>query len=166
MIVLSENFRALFYAPFYAAHAIGAYEAERVEVALRDSPDPARTAADLRGGRHKELWLIDHGACLYFHHNWQNITEQAIRTFVLVKDHVLLPQATQLHAVDEAFRIILTNDRIHSIVNLIPDERLAMDTFFATTDLHRQAYIQFLETRLANTNIFVKEAQHAATSLI
>ena len=115
---------------------------------------------------HKELWLIDHGACLYFHHNWQNITEQAIRAFVLVKDHVLLLQATQLDVVDEAFRIILTNDRIHSIVNLIPDEWLAMDTFFATNDLHRQAYIQFLETRLANTNIFVKEAQHAATSLI
>ena len=108
-------------------------------------------------------WLIDHGACLYFHHNWQNIAEQAIRAFVLVKDHVL--QATQLDAVDEAFRIILTNDRIDSIVNLIPDEWLAMDTFFATTDLHRQAYIQFLETRLANTNIIVKEAQHAATSL-
>ena len=115
---------------------------------------------------HKELWLIDHGACLYFHHNWQNIAEQAIRPFVLVKDHVLLPQATELAAADEAFRMILTNDRIHSIVNLIPDEWLAMDTFFATTDLHRQAYIQFLETRLANTNIFVKEAQHAATSLI
>ncbi len=46
MITLSENFRALFYAPFYAAHAIGAYEAEKVEVALRDSPDPARTAAE------------------------------------------------------------------------------------------------------------------------
>ena len=103
---------------------------------------------------------------MYFHHNWQNITEQAIRAFVLVKDHVLLPQATQLDAVDEAFRIILTNDRIHLIVNLITDEWLAMDTFFATTNLHRHAYIQFLETRLANTNIFVKEAQHAATSLI
>ncbi len=56
MITLSENFRALFYAPFYAAHAIGAYEAEKVEVALRDSPDPARTAADLRAGRIDVMW--------------------------------------------------------------------------------------------------------------
>ena len=68
MIVLSENFRALFYAPFYAAHAIGAYEAERVEVALRDSPDPARTAADLRSGRIDAMWggplrvLLTHAA--------------------------------------------------------------------------------------------------------
>lgn len=56
MITLSENFRALFYAPFYAAHAIGAYAAEHVEVALRPSPDPAATAADLRAGRIDVMW--------------------------------------------------------------------------------------------------------------
>jgi NitT/TauT family transport system substrate-binding protein len=68
MITLSENFRALFYTPFYAAHAIGAYEAEEVEVRLRDSPDPARTAADLRAGRIDVMWggplrvLLTHAA--------------------------------------------------------------------------------------------------------
>jgi NitT/TauT family transport system substrate-binding protein len=68
MITLSENFRALFYSPFYAAHAIGAYEAENVEVELRDSPDPARTAADLRAGRIDVMWggplrvLLTHAA--------------------------------------------------------------------------------------------------------
>jgi NitT/TauT family transport system substrate-binding protein len=56
MITLSENFRALFYAPFYAAHAIGAYQAERVDVHLRDSGDPAATAADLRAGRIDVMW--------------------------------------------------------------------------------------------------------------
>jgi NitT/TauT family transport system substrate-binding protein len=68
MITLSENFRALFYTPFYAAHAIGAYEAEKVEVRLRESPDPARTAADLRAGRIDVMWggplrvLLTHAA--------------------------------------------------------------------------------------------------------
>ncbi len=68
MITLSENFRALFYTPFYAAHAIGAYEAEQVEVRLRESPDPARTAADLRAGRVDVMWggplrvLLTHAA--------------------------------------------------------------------------------------------------------
>ncbi len=56
MITLSENFRALFYAPFYATFAIGAFEAEGVEVTLRESPDPARTAADLRAGRVDVMW--------------------------------------------------------------------------------------------------------------
>ena len=56
MIVLSENFRALFYAPFYAAHAIGAYAGEGVQVELRNSPSPAQTAADLRAGRVDVMW--------------------------------------------------------------------------------------------------------------
>ena len=56
MLTLSENFRALFYAPFYAAFAIGAYAAEGVEVTLRPSPDPASTSADLLAGRVDAMW--------------------------------------------------------------------------------------------------------------
>jgi NitT/TauT family transport system substrate-binding protein len=55
-IRLSENFRALFYAPFYAAHAIGAYQAEGVEVVLLPSPDPAKTAAALQTGEIDVMW--------------------------------------------------------------------------------------------------------------
>jgi hypothetical protein len=115
---------------------------------------------------HKELWLIDHGACLYFHHNPQHWQQQALRPFTLIKDHVLLPQATQLEAVDAAFHTILTNQKIKAIVYLIPDDWLVGDTNFQSADEHRQMYVQFLETRLANSQIFVKEAQHAANALI
>jgi NitT/TauT family transport system substrate-binding protein len=55
-IRLSENFRALFYAPFYAAHAIGAYQSEGVDVSLQSSSDPARTAAALRAGEIDVMW--------------------------------------------------------------------------------------------------------------
>jgi NitT/TauT family transport system substrate-binding protein len=55
-IRLSENFRALFYAPFYAAHAIGAYAAEGVEVELISSTDPSRTSAALRAGEIDVMW--------------------------------------------------------------------------------------------------------------
>src|SRR3954471_7304801 len=55
-IRLSENFRALFYAPFYAAHAIGAYDAEGVAVELVHSPDPASTAMALRRGEVDVMW--------------------------------------------------------------------------------------------------------------
>jgi len=89
-----------------------------------------------------------------------------MRPFTLIKDHVLLPGATELEAVDETFHSVLSNELIRSIVNLIPDEWLPVDTFFESTAEHRQAYVQFLETRLANSNIFVKEAQYAAKSLI
>jgi NitT/TauT family transport system substrate-binding protein len=55
-VVLYENFRALFYAPFYAAHAIGAYGAAGVDVALHPSPDPASTAASLGAGTADVMW--------------------------------------------------------------------------------------------------------------
>lgn len=115
---------------------------------------------------HKELWLIDHGACLYFHHNWQNWEEQALRPFVLIKDHVLLPQASQLGEADAEFHRLLTNEHIHSIVQLIPDEWLITDNSFETIAQHREVYIRFLENRFANSQIFLKEAQHAGKSLI
>jgi hypothetical protein len=115
---------------------------------------------------HKELWLIDHGAALYFHHSWQNWEEKAVQPFTLVKDHVLLPQASELDAVNERFRKMIDGDTIRAIAELIPDEWLAADNTFATIEEHRNVYIRFLETRLANSETFVKGAQHARESLI
>ncbi|MCZ4243917.1 HipA family kinase [Pedobacter punctiformis] len=110
---------------------------------------------------HKELWLIDHGASLYFHHSWQNWEEQAKRPFVLVKDHVLLPWASELELVDSEFRVLLNAAHIRSVVNLIPDVWLEGEVNFETKEAHREAYAKFLESRLAHSAIFLKEAQHA-----
>lgn len=114
---------------------------------------------------HKELWLIDHGASLYFHHSWQNWEEQAKRPFVLIKDHVLLPWASELGQVDQVFRQLLTEDLIQAVVALIPDQWLAEESF-ASPEEHRQAYARFLTIRTAHSEIFVKEAQHARQSVI
>ncbi|CCH53864.1 hypothetical protein BN8_02996 [Fibrisoma limi BUZ 3] len=115
---------------------------------------------------HKELWLIDHGASLYFHHSGQPWEEQARRPFGPIKDHVLLPRASELDAVDAEFRSVLTPDVIRSIVSLVPDEWLTNDPSVESADEQRQIYIQFLETRLAHSEVFVKEAQHARKALV
>ena len=115
---------------------------------------------------HKELWLIDHGATLYFHHSWQNWKEAAQKPFSQIKDHVLLPQATALNEVDAEYRRILTDERIRSIVDLVPDEWLATDVTEASVAERRQVYTEFLITRVASSPIFVKEAQHAGKILI
>ncbi|HTL08099.1 MAG TPA: HipA family kinase [Chitinophagaceae bacterium] len=115
---------------------------------------------------HKELWLIDHGASLYFHHAWQQWEAQALRPFTHVKDHVLLPAAAALTAADAKFRSILTEDRIRSIVAMVPDEWLLVDAPFTSYEQHREAYVRFLTLRAANSAIFVKEAQHAREILI
>jgi hypothetical protein len=110
---------------------------------------------------HGELWLIDHGASLYFHHSWQNWEQKAVQPFALVKDHVLLSRATALEQVNEVFRSRLTADRIGEIVSLIPAAWLENEPAFATVEEHRSAYARFLETRLLNAGIFVKGAQDA-----
>ncbi|SKC46205.1 HipA family kinase [Ohtaekwangia koreensis] len=114
---------------------------------------------------HKALWLIDHGAALYFHHSWSD-WDQPKKQFVNIKDHVLLSSASELESVDTEFRPILSHERIRSIVDLIPEEWLAGESAFESTDQHRQAYVQFLVTRVAHSDFFVKEAQHARESLI
>lgn len=115
---------------------------------------------------HHELWLIDHGASLYFHHSWSNWEEQAVRPFAMVKDHVLLPQACELEKVDIAFREILTSDRIQAILSIIPDEWLVSYGLEMPPHEIKQVYVQFLTTRIAQSHIFVKEAQHARKQLI
>ncbi len=114
---------------------------------------------------HRELWLIDHGASLYYHHSWQTFEEKAKQPFVQVKDHVLLPYATKLEEVDKTFRSILANERIASVVSLIPDEWLIEDPN-ESPENKRNAYKRFLEMRLAASDIFVKEANNARQALI
>ncbi|WP_337043534.1 HipA family kinase [Emticicia sp. 17c] len=115
---------------------------------------------------HKELWLIDHGASLYFHHSWDNWKEQAQRPFVQVKEHVLLPYATELEAVNETFSQLLTPELIGSIVGLVPDEWLQDPSLTESAEERREVYAQFLTTRVQNSDIFVKEAQNARKLLI
>ena len=114
---------------------------------------------------HKELWLIDHGAALYFHHTWTHYEQQALQPFLHVKDHVLLPKATLLDEADAKFRPLLTETRIREIVNLIPEGWLQGSTF-ASVDAHREAYIYYLNTRVAHSSTFVNEAKHARTALV
>lgn len=114
---------------------------------------------------HKELWLIDHGASLYFHHNWQT-RENASRPFPGIKDHVLLPKATALDEVSDRCKSRVTRDAIRDIVSLIPEAWLANEPAFSSVQAHRDAYADFLETRSANAELFVKEANDARTSLV
>lgn len=114
----------------------------------------------------KELWLIDHGAALYFHHSWQGWEEKSLQPFTHVKDHVLLKQAARLDEVDAAFRNILTDQMIDDIISLIPAEWLMKDSPFTSSSEHRNAYAIFLKTRILHSGIFVKDARHARAGLI
>jgi hypothetical protein len=114
----------------------------------------------------KELWLIDHGASLYFHHSWDNWKEQAVRPFIQVKDHVLLPRATALTEADAIMKTILTPEQIKAVVAAVPDEWLTMEHPGSEAAAIREVYEQFLLTRITSSEIFVKEAEHARKALV
>jgi hypothetical protein len=108
----------------------------------------------------KELWLIDHGASLYFHHSWNNWEEQSLKPFVHVKDHVLLPWASQLDEVDKSFRAELASEKIISIVGFIPIEWLVSESE-PDAEVNRKVYEQFLLNRIHHSANFIKQAQNA-----
>jgi hypothetical protein len=115
---------------------------------------------------HKELWLIDHGACLYFHHSFDDPVGHAKTPFALIKDHVLLPQATLLDETDAEFMSILTEETIKGIVALLPDDWLQWEEMEDSPEHIREVYVKFLTTRLANSDIFLNQAKNARQALI
>lgn len=113
----------------------------------------------------KELWLIDHGAALYFHHSWNNPVQQAMRPFAQINNHVLLPFASRLEEVNEMFQQLLSREVITGIVRLIPDGFLQWEEGLSPDEI-RKGYTDFISTRLQDATAFIKEANHARTSLI
>jgi len=113
---------------------------------------------------HRQLWLIDHGAALYFHHAWSDRSEPAKNPFALIKDHVLLDRASVLAEVDEKMRSLLTPDKLSGIVQLIPDSWLADDPGFADKAAQREAYLNFFLQRVRSSQTFVEEAIRARSS--
>jgi hypothetical protein len=109
---------------------------------------------------HKQLWLIDHGATLYFHHSpgWERSPERARAAFPMIKEHVLLRQATDLPAVDASMAETLTGERISEIVELIPDTWLTERDPDADAAGARTAYARYLTERLVAPRAFVEEA--------
>ncbi|NDW09753.1 HipA family kinase [Dysgonomonas sp. 520] len=115
---------------------------------------------------HKELWLIDHGASLYFHHSWQGWERYAQTPFAQVKDHVLLPFADEMDKADEYLKKLLTDDKIREVVDSIPEDWLNWDNEEESKEDIREVYYKFLTTRRDSSCNFVKEAQDARKTFI
>ena len=115
---------------------------------------------------YRELWLIDHGASFYFHHSWTNMEKHALSAFSLIRDHVLLPQASLLEEADKECRKLLTEEKIRNIVMEIPNDWLEWEGAEEAPEEIREVYIRFLLLRLANSETFTKEAQNARQALI
>ncbi|MBJ6760179.1 aminotransferase class I and II [Myxococcaceae bacterium JPH2] len=115
---------------------------------------------------HRDLWLIDHGASLYFHHAWEGWEERSQSRFVPIRDHVLLPWARALPEVGAVLRERLTRDVVEAAVAAIPEAWLGTEPCFDSRDAHRAAYVTWFMKRLDAAPVFLEEAARAHTQLV
>lgn len=114
----------------------------------------------------KELWFIDHGSALYFHHDWNNYLERSRTAFPQIKDHTLLVFAAALQQADAQASARITPTEIDRVVGLIPEAWLDDSSPFTTPTDHRAGYAEFLKSRLAAAPMFVQEAEHARSARV
>ncbi len=112
---------------------------------------------------HKDLWLIDHGASVFYHHNWNKFLENAVNPFVQIKDHILLPFAENIEKIDAEFSKKLTPEILRKIVDLIPDIWFENESQTAEPEELRAVYLEFFTKRLTVPRNFVKEIENART---
>jgi hypothetical protein len=110
---------------------------------------------------HRRLYLIDHGSALYIHHSWKDPAEHARRAFPHVRDHVLLPFAGSIAEADERLAARVDRPLLERLAAAIPDDWLRPEEGLPDPDAHRQAYVEYLATRLEAPRPFVEEADRA-----
>jgi hypothetical protein len=100
---------------------------------------------------HGDLWLIDHGASLYFHHNWPRAAVTITRPYD-VTDHVLWRSAKRLRDVNAELQPRVTREMLTEVVALVPDEWLDREDGIA--DL-RAAYVDTLFARASTVETWL-----------
>ena len=110
---------------------------------------------------HRRLWLIDHGAALYFHHAWNDPLERCHDPFPHIKDHVLLPHAGSLPEIHPKMLALITPEVIERVVGLIPDFWLVGEPSLGDGHEQRSVYANYLAMRLKPPHTFLEEAIRA-----
>jgi hypothetical protein len=101
---------------------------------------------------HHNLWLIDHGAALYFHHGWETAGAGPDRFAVQPYDaseHVLIAHAPGVPAADRELSPRITEEMLRDVLDQVPDEWLEPTVRYVSTDDVRDAYVDYLLARLS-----------------
>ena len=114
---------------------------------------------------HGEMWLIDHGASLYFSHDWRGAEAAPVRPYRQVADHVLLPVAGPIPAADAALAPRLDAAALHAAVAAVPDDWLVDEPGFDSVGRVRAAYVDVLARRLAARQAWVPLLEDARAQL-
>lgn len=116
----------------------------------------------------REVWMIDHGASLYFHHSWRDLDAAPLTSFAqIISRHSLLHKASHIEATDRLMHSILSENDFREIVDMIPSDWLGWcKEVDMTEDDVRNVYLNFLKERFNNSNVFVNAAINERRKLL
>lgn len=115
---------------------------------------------------HKTLYFIDHGAALYFHHNWQKVDQMAESAFPAIRHHVLLPWAETMEDAAAYCQGRLDPATFAEIMHQVPDAWLLPEPGISTPAAKRAAYVDYFTRRLRSSPNFVQEAIRARADIL
>lgn len=115
---------------------------------------------------HGGTWLIDHGASLYFHHDWGDVTSRTGDPFTRVRDHVLLPFTGDLWAADARSHARLGSDVFEAIISALPGTWMEDQYRGTPIAAVRDTYRRYFDARLSGSGVFVEEAIRARAQLV
>lgn len=115
---------------------------------------------------HRDLYLIDHGAALYFHHDWPTAGTAPGRAYPVAAEHVLLRAAGSLHSAHERLAAYVTPDSLTSATGRIPDDWLRDEAGFADPDEVRRAYVDLLLRRRDAAQAWLPRVEEARAASI
>lgn len=110
---------------------------------------------------HKRLWLIDHGAALYFHHTWKGHEAAARRPYAAAANHVLLPFARSLPETDRTMSKKISAGMLQEVIGLVPGEWLRDEPGFEDEGAVREAYLTYFLERLEEPRTWVAALEEA-----
>jgi hypothetical protein len=105
------------------------------------------------------LWAIDHGASLYFHHNWAGAKDKAASKFEMIRQHILLGSADDVPEASKRAHGRLSVESLKAIAEMVPEEWLEAGQL--TVAEQRARYVALLVERLAQSAIFEEEIRDA-----
>ena len=115
---------------------------------------------------HKKLYPIDHGAALFFHHDWASMESKIASPFKQIEQHVLLPWAAEIPRAGKVARERLADGAFERVVSMVPDAWLEAVPGGLSAARRRAAYVDFFRRRLEAAHIFEQEAMDARTRLV
>ncbi len=115
---------------------------------------------------HRKLYPIDHGAALFFHHDWATMEQKIESPFPQIGQHILLPWASEIQQASAIAHAKLTPQAFTEIIEQVPDAWLESIRGGLSPAHRRAGYLDFFLRRLSASHIFEQEAIDARTRLI